>query len=192
MSKTRCFGSGDALYEEYHDEEWGRPLGQHSRDERELFERLALEGFLAGLSWLTILRKREAFRLAFSGFLPERVASFTDRDVETLMSNGDIIRNRRKIEATISNAQALLQLHADGDTLENLLTRHLPKDHPGRPESLADVPASTPESSQLAAEMKRLGFRFVGPVTMYSMWQAVGMVDDHIRSCWLVADGILA
>lgn len=189
MDKVRCFGSGNPLYEQYHDEEWGRPLDVQSPDERELFERLALEGFLSGLSWITILRKREEFRRVFKGFVPREVATFTDEDIEELMENAGIIRNRRKIEAAISNARALLDLHQQGRTLEELLRDHLPQPLPARAATLADVPASTPGSAALSKEMKRLGFRFVGPITLYSMWQAVGMVDDHMADCWLVTTG---
>lgn len=172
----RCFGSGDPLYELYHDEEWGRPLG----DERAVFERLSLESFQSGLSWITILRKREAFRRAFFGFHPERVAAMDGRDVERLLSNEDIVRNRAKIEATISNAGATVDLHEGGRTLSYILWRSAspPGAAPGRP-----VKGFTEAAKSLSKELKGLGFKFLGPTTAYAAMQAIGVVNDHLPSC---------
>ncbi|WP_423775943.1 DNA-3-methyladenine glycosylase I [Cellulomonas fimi] len=176
----RCFGDGDPLYERYHDEEWGRPVhGEHA-----LFERVALEGFQSGLAWITILRKRPAFRAAFADFDAEVVAEFGDADVARLMADAGIVRNRAKIEATIANARALRDLHAQSRTLDEVLWSHAPDraDHV-RPATWADVPAVTPESKALARELKSLGFRFVGPTTAYAAMQACGLVDDHLATC---------
>jgi len=177
---TRCFGEGDPLYERYHDEEWGRPV----RDERGLFERMALEGFQSGLSWLTILRKRDAFRAAFAGFDPEAVARFDDRDVERLMADAGIVRNRAKIEATIANARATLALRETGPTLAELIwERYRPPPRPAPPRTWAEVPAQTAETAALSKDLKRRGFRFVGPTTLYALMQACGVVDDHLADC---------
>ena len=170
-------GSTDfELYRDYHDQEWGRPL--HGRVA--LFERMSLEAFQSGLSWLIILRKRENFRRAFSGFEIEKVARFTDADVARLMADQGIVRNRAKIDATITNARAA----ADVDDLSELLWSFAPAPR-SRPASIADVPATTPESTAMARELKRRGFRFVGPTTAYALMQATGMVDDHLRTCWV-------
>jgi DNA-3-methyladenine glycosylase I len=184
MVKVRCFGAGDPLYEAYHDEEWGRPVAD-SPDERELFERVCLEGFQAGLSWITVLRKRDAFRAAFAGFDPAVVAEFGDDDVTRLMADAGIVRNRLKIEATVTNARALLALHDEGERLADLVALHTPEARERPPLSFADVPAQTAESLALSKAMKKRGFRFVGPTTMYALLQAVGAVDDHIQGCWL-------
>jgi len=176
----RCFGDGNPLYERYHDEEWGVPV----HDEHALFERFALEGFQSGLAWITVLRKRPAFRDAFAGFDPEVVAGFGDDDVARLLADAGIVRNRAKIEATIANARALRQLHAAGGTLDAVLWSHAPdRATHVRPLTWADVPAQTPESRALATELKSLGFRFVGPVTAYAAMQACGVVDDHLATC---------
>ena len=164
------------LYRDYHDQEWGRPL--HGRVP--LFERMSLEAFQSGLSWLIILRKRENFRRAFAGFDIEKVARYTDADVARLMADQGIVRNRAKIEATIANARAA----ADVDDLSELLWSFAPAPRP-RPASIADVPATTAESTAMARELKRRGFRFVGPTTAYALMQATGMVDDHLRACWV-------
>ncbi|WP_343571964.1 DNA-3-methyladenine glycosylase I [Mycobacterium sp.] len=170
-------GSADfQLYRDYHDKEWGQPL----RGRAALFERMSLEAFQSGLSWLIILRKRENFRDAFAGFTPEKVARFTDADVTRLMADEGIVRNRAKIDATIANARAV----ADLDDLSELLWSFAPARR-ARPETSADVPASTPESTAMARELKRRGFRFVGPTTAYALMQATGMVDDHLRACWV-------
>jgi len=165
------------LYRDYHDKEWGQPL--HGRVP--LFERMSLEAFQSGLSWLIILRKRENFRQAFAGFDIEKVARFTDADVARLMADQGIVRNRAKIEATIANARATADAEAD---LSELLWSFAPAKR-ARPASIADVPATTPESTAMARELKRRGFRFVGPTTAYALMQATGMVDDHLRACWV-------
>ncbi|GEL46561.1 DNA-3-methyladenine glycosylase I [Cellulomonas hominis] len=183
----RCFGDGDPLYERYHDEEWGRPV----HGERELYERMTLEAFQSGLAWITVLRKREGFRAAFADFDPAVVAGYDDHDVERLMGDAGIIRNRAKITAAIANAQALLDLHGRGGSLDAVFWSHAPD--PGarpRPRTFADVPARTPESIALAKELKRLGFRFVGPTTAYAAMQACGMVDDHLADCPVVLAGV--
>jgi DNA-3-methyladenine glycosylase I len=176
----RCFGDGDPLYEAYHDHEWGRPV----RDERGLFERMALEAFQSGLSWLTILRKRERFRAAFANFDPDAVAAFGDRDVERLLGDAGIVRNRAKIEATIANAKATVALRDAGPTLPELVwERYRPPPRDAPPKTFADVPSQTPETVALAKELKRRGFRFVGPTTLYALMQACGVVDDHLADC---------
>ena len=181
--RTRCGWAVDAdgstLYRDYHDTEWGRPL----RGSDALFERVSLEAFQSGLSWLTILRKRENFRAAFDQFDVAKVARYTDADVERLLADAGIVRNRAKIEATIANARAVEQL--DGD-LGDLLWSFAPAPR-SRPRDLSQVPAVTPESTAMAKELKRRGFRFVGPTTAYALMQATGMVDDHIASCWVPA-----
>jgi DNA-3-methyladenine glycosylase I len=175
---TRCWTSSDPLYVAYHDEEWGRPV----TDERGLLERLCLEGFQSGLSWLTILRKRENFRAAFAGFDPEAVAAFGTRDVTRLLQNAGIVRHRGKIEAAIANARGTLSLRTQGTPLEELVWRHRPPRR-AAPATLADLPASTPESLALSKELKRAGFRFVGPTTVYAAMQACGIVNDHLAGC---------
>ncbi len=164
-------------YVAYHDEEWGRPL----HGEKPLFERMSLEAFQSGLSWLIILRKRAAFRDAFAAFDVASVASFDERDVERLLADAGIVRNRAKIEATISNAQRVIEAVPEG--LDALLWSFAP-DEPRRPLTLADVPATTPASVAMARELRKRGFRFVGPTTAYALMQATGMVDDHIATCW--------
>ena len=170
-------------YQQYHDEEWGRPVS----GEAALFERLSLEAFQSGLSWITILRKRPAFRRAFAGFDPEAVARFTGADRERLMADAGIVRNRAKIDAVIANARALLDLPG-GESLEALLQAHRPDASRPAPRSIAGVPAVTAESTALAKALKKHGFRFVGPTTAYAMLQATGFVNDHLESCW-VRDG---
>jgi DNA-3-methyladenine glycosylase I len=168
-------------YLDYHDREWGRPV----TDDRGLYERLCLEAFQSGLSWLTILRKREAFRSAFAGFEVERVARFGDRDVERLLADAGIIRNRAKIAAAIANAKAALELAETGGSLTALAWSYRPdKERPAAP-ALADLPATTTESTALAKELKRRGFRFVGPTTAYALMQACGIVNDHVADCWV-------
>jgi DNA-3-methyladenine glycosylase I len=174
----RCWASKDPLYNAYHDDEWGRPV----LDERGLLERLCLEGFQSGLSWLTILRKRENFRRAFANFDPERVARYGERDVKRLLGDSGIVRHRGKIEATIANARGALALREHGTPLNDLVWSHRPK--PGRPvKSIRDLPSTTPESMALSKELKRAGFRFVGPTTVYAAMQACGVVNDHIAGC---------
>jgi DNA-3-methyladenine glycosylase I len=163
-------------YRAYHDEEWGRPV----HGERALFERLSLEGFQSGLSWLTILRKRPAFRAAFEDFDVDAVAGFGAAKVADLLDDAGIIRNRAKIEATVANARAIRANVAD---LDALLWSFAPVAH-RRPDSLAEVPSSSPESVAMAAELRRRGLRFVGPTTAYALMQATGIVDDHVTGCW--------
>jgi len=181
--RTRCGWAAvdSALYRDYHDQEWGRPL----RGRVALFERISLEAFQSGLSWLIILRKRENFRKAFGGFDIETVAGYTDGDVERLMADVGIVRNRAKIEATIANARAAADLDVD---LSDLLWSYAPPPRP-RPKTPADVRSTSPESHAMAKDLKRRGFRFVGPTTAYAMMQATGMVDDHVQSCWVPALG---
>lgn len=167
------------MYRDYHDTEWGQPL--HGR--QALFERMSLEAFQSGLSWLIILRKRENFRRAFKGFDIAKVARFTDKDVDRLMADAGIVRNLAKVEATIANARVAADLDTD---LDALLWSFAPERRP-RPASLADVPAVTAESKAMAKELKRRGFRFVGPTTAYALMQATGMVDDHVADCWVPA-----
>jgi DNA-3-methyladenine glycosylase I len=174
--KPRCaWGVSTPDYVRYHDEEWGRPV----RDDAALYEKLCLEAFQSGLAWITILRKRERFRAAFAGFDPEAVAAFGDDDVARLMADAGIVRNRAKIEAAIANARAVLAL---GEPLGELLWSFAPASHPA-PRSYADVPAVTPESTAMAAELKRRGFKFVGPTTAYALMQACGLVNDHLEGC---------
>jgi DNA-3-methyladenine glycosylase I len=174
----RCFGDGDPLYERYHDEEWGFPV----LDERGLFERLSLEAFQSGLSWRTVLSKRPAFRAAFADFHPDAVAAFDDEDVDRLLHDAGIIRNRRKIEATLANARATVAMRTAGEPLDRLLRVHAPPPRKA-PRSWADVPSTTPETVALVRELKRRGFRFVGPTTLYAAMQACGLVDDHLAGC---------
>jgi len=174
----RCFGEGDPLYEHYHDTEWGYPV----TDEHGIYERLCLEAFQAGLSWRTVLHKREAFRDAFAGFDPGRVAHYTRRDVARLMDDAGIIRNRAKIEAAIGNARALLELHEGDGTLAALVWSFAPPRN-RVPRSHAQVPATTPQSEALSKTLRKLGFRFVGPTTAYAMMQAIGVVNDHLAEC---------
>ncbi|GGH43965.1 DNA-3-methyladenine glycosylase I [Microbacterium album] len=168
------WASRDPLLQAYYDTEWGMPV----RDERGLFERLSLEGFQAGLSWATILRKRENFRAAFAGFDPDAVARFGDADVERLLGDAGIIRNRAKILATIGNARATIELRADGGLAE-LVWSFRPDATPA-PRALAEIPSSSPESVALSRELKRRGFRFVGPTTVFALMEAVGIVDTHL------------
>ncbi|MBI9113806.1 DNA-3-methyladenine glycosylase I [Sanguibacter suaedae] len=175
----RCFGDGDPLYADYHDTEWGVPV----HGDTALLERLALEGFQSGLSWLTVLRKRPAFRTAFAGFDPEAVAAFGVDDVVRLLEDASIIRNRAKIQATITNARAVVALHADGATLDELVWSHAPEPRAERWVRWTDVPASTPGSVALAKDLKAHGFVFVGPITAYAAMQACGLVDDHLADC---------
>jgi DNA-3-methyladenine glycosylase I len=174
----RCWQTADPAYVEYHDREWGRPV----TDERGLYERLCLEGFQSGLSWLTILRKRPAFRAAFAGFDPETVARFGERDVKRLLEDAGIVRHRGKIEAAIANARATLALREAGTPLPQLVWSHRPANG-GAPRSPADWQASTPESAALSKKLRAAGFRFVGPTTVYATMQACGVVNDHLADC---------
>ncbi|GAA3375170.1 DNA-3-methyladenine glycosylase I [Streptomyces sannanensis] len=176
--RLRCpWGLSTEDYVTYHDTEWGRPL--HGDDA--LYERLCLEAFQSGLSWLTILRRREGFRSAFDGFRIASVAAFTDADAERLLADEGIIRNRAKIEATLANARVLAEW-AEGE-LDELIWSYAPD--PGRPAPLttADVPAVTPESTALSKALKKRGLRFIGPTTAYALMQACGLVDDHLKDC---------
>lgn len=174
---ARCsWGLSAPEYVAYHDQEWGVPL----HGERELFERLCLESFQSGLSWLVILRKRESFRRAFDAFHPEKVAAYGDEHVETLMADASIVRNRAKINAAIRNASVVTGLEKP---LDELLWSFAPEKHT-RPASNADVPATSDESRAMAKDLKKRGFAFLGPTTCYALMQATGMVDDHLTDCW--------
>jgi DNA-3-methyladenine glycosylase I len=180
--KRRCAWAGtDPLYVAYHDREWGRPV----HDDRVLFEFLILEGAQAGLSWITILRKREGYRQAFAGFDPRKVARFTPARVRALMANAGIVRNRLKIESTISNAKAFLAVQKDCGSFSRYLWGFV-DDTPvvNRPRSLKDVPARTGLSDRVSQDLKRRGFRFVGSTIVYAYLQAVGLVDDHVVGCY--------
>ena len=182
---TRCGWAGDdGEYQRYHDEEWGVPL----HGDRALFEKMSLEGFQAGLSWITILRKRPRFREVFAGFDPGIVAAFGPDDVERLMSDAGIIRNRAKIAATISNA-ALVRDMAEGELDALMWSFAPPASDRSRPVDFGDVPAVTAESTALSRALRSRGFRFVGPTTMYALMQSTGMVDDHVHGCWRAAAG---
>lgn len=178
---VRCAWAGvDAEYQRYHDEEWGTTL----HGDRPLFEKLSLEGFQAGLAWITILRKRPRFREVFHGFEPAVVARFGPDDVERLLQDAGIIRHRGKIEAAIGNASIVAAM-AEGE-FDALMWSFAPASHTS-PATFADVPAVTPESTALSKELRRRGFRFVGPTTMYALMQSSGMVDDHVAGCWRAA-----
>lgn len=176
---TRCFGAGDPLYEAYHDEEWGHPV----RGDAAILERIVLEGAQSGLSWITILRKREGYREAFAGFEPEAVAAFGDDDVERLLLDPGIVRNRQKISSAITNARATVAMAEAGESLSDLFWSFQPAARKRPPKDWMEVPASTPESLALAKALKQRGFVFVGPTTMYAAIQACGLVNDHIRGC---------
>jgi len=186
--RSRCGWCGSAAdYVAYHDTEWGVPV----TDEIALFERISLEGFQSGLSWLTILRRREGFRRAFHEFDPNRVATMDDADVIRLLADSSIIRHRGKIEATIGNARALLELHASGTTLGTLLWSTAddlrgPRSARGTPgpRSLAEIPTRTDASVDLSKRLRKAGFRFVGPTTLYAAMQAIGVVNDHLATCF--------
>jgi DNA-3-methyladenine glycosylase I len=181
----RCpWGDSTPDYRAYHDAEWGRPV----HGDVALFERITLEAFQSGLSWLTILRKREGFRLAFADFDAATIAAYREPDVERLMADAGIVRNRRKIDATITNAQALLALRESGGSLDDLVWSFAPAVRP-RPKAMSEVPAATPESLALSKALKRIGFVFVGPTTMYAAMQACGLVDDHLADCHVPSVG---
>ena len=176
----RCaWAGGDPLMQAYHDEEWGRAV----HDDRLLFELMTLEAFQSGLSWSTILRKREGFRRAFAGFDPPAVAAYGERDVERLLADASIVRHRGKIEATIANARAVAELDLP---LSELVWSFAPVPRP-RPRSFAEIPAQTADSAALAKELRRRGFRFLGPTTVYAFMQAAGLVDDHVEGCHVAA-----
>ncbi len=172
----RCWWAGtDPLYVDYHDTEWGFPVTEDVR----LFEKLSLEGFQAGLSWLTILRKRENFRSAFAGFDIRRVAGFGETDVARLLDDGGIVRHRGKIEATINNARRTLELIDEFRSLASYVWSYAPD----RPEPPADLPSITPESTAMSNDLKKRGWKFVGPTTVYAFMQAMGLVNDHLTGC---------
>lgn len=182
MEKNRCdWCLGNDLYIKYHDEEWGEP----KTNDQELFELLVLESFQAGLSWLTILKKRENFRNAFEDFQVEKVAAFTEKDVSTLLQNEGIIRHRGKIEATIHNAKVFMEIQKEHQSFSAFLWKyvnHQPINN--QFESLADVPAQTKISQQLSKDLRKLGFKFMGPTTTYAFMQAAGLVNDHLMGCF--------
>jgi DNA-3-methyladenine glycosylase I len=187
--RRRCgWPAGDDLYEAYHDGEWGRPV----LSDVGLYERIVLEGFQAGLSWITILRKREAFREAFAGFDPLLVAAFGDADVERLLGDAGIVRNRAKIAAAIGNASRALDLIAAEGSLAAFLGRFAPDPPPPPPERFADLPAVTAESTLLSKALKQRGWSFVGPTTMYALMQSVGLVNDHLLGCFARDDAAAA
>ena len=173
----RCSWAVGPLYEAYHDDEWGRPV----RDDNALFEKISLEAFQSGLSWITILRKRPAFRAAFSGFDIEKVAAFDGSDVERLLNDAGIVRHRGKIEAAIGNARAAAGMHEQGESLAELVWSHAPQPRPRR----EPIPATSPESIAMSKDLRKRGFRFVGPTTAYALMQATGMVDDHHPGCFV-------
>ena len=176
---VRCpWGVDPPEYRRYHDEEWGRPVV----DDVRIYEKLCLEGFQAGLSWLTILRKREGFRRAFADFDPATVAGFGPDDVARLLGDAAIVRHRGKIEATIANARATLDVQQQDGSLAALVWRFEPAPGPP-PATMADLPASTAGSVALSRELRRRGFRFVGPTTVYAAMQSLGVVDDHLADC---------
>lgn len=179
--QPRCsWGCSTPDYITYHDSEWGRPI----TDERTLFEKLCLEGFQSGLSWLTILRKREAFREVFANFDADVVAGFEEPEIQRLLQDARIIRHRGKIEATINNARVLVDLHQSGQTLAEVFWSFTPRDE-APPRSMADIPSKTEGSTQLSKTLKKLGFKFVGPTTAYAAMQAMGVVGDHIVGCFV-------
>jgi DNA-3-methyladenine glycosylase I len=186
--KPRCgWCVGDGEYLRYHDEEWGMPVV----DDRQIYEKICLEGFQSGLSWLTILRKRPAFRIAFKNFEPELVAKFTESDIERLMSNAGIIRHRGKIEAAIQNARATLQMDHEGKSLAKFVWSFCPENvavksskKPSKaPTSQRDIQSKTPESQAMSKSLRKLGFKFVGETTMYAAMQSLGVVNDHYLGC---------
>ena len=181
--RARCaWAAGTADYRAYHDGEWGKPV----RGDRALFERLTLEAFQSGLSWLIILRKRDNFRAAFAGFDIDTVAGFTDHDVARLMNDVGIVRNRAKIEATITNARALRDWHeAEGDGVLDALVWSFAEPERARPRTMADIAAQSPQSKELSKALKKRGFVFIGPTTMHAGMQAIGVIDDHLEGCWV-------
>lgn len=172
-------GMDDSLYQRYHDEEWGKL----NLDEGYLYEMLVLESFQAGLSWWTILKKRENFRQDFCNFNVEQVAAFDHNQVERLMKDPGIIRNRMKIEAAINNARVIVKMHQRGQTLAGLLKAVVPQVIVNHPHTMADIPAQSSLSKRLSRQLKKQGFKFVGPVTVYSYLQAVGLINDHLEDC---------
>src|SRR3954469_19377846 len=182
MAKGRCAWAGtDPLYVEYHDKEWGVPV----HDDRKLFEFLILEGAQAGLSWIAILRKRENYRKAFAAFNPEKISKFGKAKIESLMKNDGIIRNRLKIESAVTNAKAFLAGREEFGSFENEMWGLVgAKPKLNRPRGIGDIPARTPESDAMSVDLKKRGFKFVGSTICYAHMQAVGMVNDHVKSCF--------
>jgi DNA-3-methyladenine glycosylase I len=177
--RPRCaWGASTPDYQAYHDDEWGQPV----HDDTRILEKLCLEGFQSGLSWLTILRKRDNFRAAFKQFDAPQVARFGERDIERLLGDAGIVRHRGKIEATIANARALVGMHERGESLDTLLWSHAPTSHQ-RPASFADLTPTTRESIALSKALGKLGFKFVGPTTVYSAMESLGVVNDHLAGC---------
>lgn len=186
MNETiRCFGDGSPIYIEYHDHEWGRPV----HDDRKLFEMLILEGAQAGLSWITVLKKREAYREAFDGFDPAKVALYNDAKIAELLTNEGIIRNRLKINAAIVNAKLFLDIQKRHGSFDQFIWSYMNhKPLVGYWERAEDMPVTTPTSDQISKDLKKLGFKFVGSTIIYSFMQAVGMVNDHLKSCCVYKD----
>lgn len=186
--KNRCAWSGDLpIYIDYHDKEWGRP--QH--DDRKLFEMLILEGMQAGLSWITILKKREAYREALDGFDPNKIALYGDEKIQELMENAGIIRNRLKIHAIINNAKVFLEVTEKHGSFNDLLWKYVDyKPIVGHWEKLEDVPATTPLSDQISKDLKKMGFKFVGSTIIYAYMQSIGMVNDHVKDCFVYREMI--
>ena len=182
MNRQRCSWAGDdALYQQYHDTEWGVPL----HDDRRLFEFLVLEGAQAGLSWITILRKRENYRAAFDGFDAERIAAYGANKIESLLQDAGIVRNRLKVQAAITNARKFLDVQDEFGSFDKFIWRFVDgKTRQNRWRSMAEVPASTTESDALSRELKRRGFKFVGSTICYAHMQAIGMVNDHTTDCF--------
>ena len=181
-NRPRCHWCGDdSLYQAYHDDEWGVP----EHDDRRLFEFLILEGAQAGLSWITILRKREAYRRAFAGFDPVKVARFTEADLARLMEDEGIVRNRLKISSVRDNAKAFLAVQKEFGSFDAYVWRFVGgKPMVNWPRGHAEIPAVTPEAEALSKDLKKRGFRFVGPTIMYAYMQSMGLVDDHVQGCW--------
>ena len=179
---VRCPWAGtEQIYIDYHDNEWGRPV----HDDRRLFEMLILEGMQAGLSWITVLKKREAFRKAFDNFDPKKVAGYGEKKLAQLAENPEIIRNRRKISAAVINAKAFLEIQKEYGSFDKFIWGFVDNTPIiNHPKSMSDVPANTPLSDKISAELKKRGFKFVGSTIIYSFMQAVGMVDDHLSDCF--------
>lgn len=177
----RCEWAGsEQIYMDYHDNEWGKPV----HDDKKLFEMLILEGMQAGLSWITILKKREAFRAAFDGFDPEKVALYDEEKIEKLMTDKGIIRNRRKIAAAIQNAKVFLEVQKNYGSFDKFIWNYVDNTPIiGNPKSIADLPANTPLSDKISKDLKKMGFKFAGTTIVYSFMQAVGMVNDHVIGC---------
>lgn len=186
--KTRCPWPGDTpIYIDYHDNEWGRP----THEDRGLFEMLVLESMQAGLSWITVLKKREAFREAFDGFDPEKVVLYDDEKIEELMNNEKIIRNRRKITAAVNNAKLFLKVQEEYGSFDKFIWKYVDNTPiTGHWEKIEDMPASTPLSDRISKDLKKMGFQFLGTTIIYSFMQSVGMVNDHIKECFVYQETV--